>query len=154
VSDLLQRLAEVSRQLIDAMSDVVWAINPERDSLRDLPQRMRRFAADTLNTQDIQVIFGWPAADVDARLDAHMRREIFLIFKEGINNLLRYANCTRADIGLRLERSALVLTIADDGIGVNRGPRERSGIAKLRERASALGRLQHLLPAGRGPSCV
>jgi hypothetical protein len=64
--DLLQRLAEVSRQLIDAMSDVVWAINPERDSLRDLLQRMRRFAADTLNTQDIQVIFDWPWVDVAA----------------------------------------------------------------------------------------
>jgi signal transduction histidine kinase len=68
-----------------------------------------------------------------------MRREIFLIFKEGINNLLRYANCTRADIGLRLERSALVLTIADDGIGVNRAARGNGlGLRSMRERAERL----------------
>lgn len=140
LNELLERIAEISRQLIDAMSDVVWAINPERDSLRDLLQRMRRFATDTLDAPDIKCRFDGPGDDCDVRLDSHVRREVFLIFKEGIHNLLRYARCTRANLGLRIDGTSLVLTIADDGIGV--GPLAYGnglGLRSMRERADRLG---------------
>lgn len=132
LNDLLGRIAEISRHLVDAMSDVVWAINPERDSLRDLVQRMRRFASDTLDARDIQLRFTGPDEDLGVRLESDVRREVFLIFKEGINNLLRYANCTSAEVMLRIDRSILVLTITDDGIGVD--PVARGGGLGLRSR--------------------
>jgi hypothetical protein len=119
VATSIERIAELSRQLIDAMSDLVWATNPERDSVRDLQQRMRRFATDTLDGQNIRLRFEAPAEDLNIRLDPHVRREVFLIFKEGINNLSRYAKCTRAKVELEIRDSSLVLTIEDDGIGIH-----------------------------------
>jgi hypothetical protein len=85
VAALRERIAEISRQLVDSMSDVVWAINPERDSLRDLLQRKRRFATDTLDARNIHLRFNGPTEDLAVRLDAHVRREVFLIFEEGIH---------------------------------------------------------------------
>jgi signal transduction histidine kinase/streptogramin lyase len=139
VNDLLERIAEISRHLVDAMSDVVWAINPERDSPRDLVQRMRRFASDTLDARNIRLRFVSPDEEVGVRLEADVRREVFLIFKEGINNLLRYANCSSADVALRITRSSLVLTIADNGVGVDPLARGNGlGLRSMRERAERL----------------
>ncbi len=138
--ELLERIAEISRHLVDAMSDVVWAINPERDSLRDLMQRMRRFASDALEAQNIEFRLDGPADDLDVRLDGHERREVFLIFKEATNNLLRYANCTRADVSLRIEGPVLVLTIADNGVGVDPlAVGNGLGLQSMRQRAERLG---------------
>jgi ligand-binding sensor domain-containing protein/two-component sensor histidine kinase len=139
LNDLLERIAEISRHLVDAMSDVVWAINPERDSLRDLVHRMRRFASDTLDARNIRLRFVGPDEDLGVRLEADVRREVFLIFKEGVHNLLRYANCTSADVMLRIDRSALVLTIADDGVGVDPlACGNGLGLRSMRERAGRL----------------
>ena len=56
----LARIAETSRGLVDSMSDIVWAINPEVDSLSDLVHRMRRFVEDTLGAGDVEVVFRAP----------------------------------------------------------------------------------------------
>ena len=139
LTELLERLGEISRHLIDAMSDVVWAINPERDSVRDLVQRMRRFGSDTLDSQNIQFRLDAPAEDLSARLDAHLRRDVFLIYKEGITNLARYSKCARADVALQIDRGSMTLTIADDGIGVDSAVRGNGlGLRSMQERAARL----------------
>jgi signal transduction histidine kinase len=140
LAELLERIAERSRQVMDTMSDVVWAINPERDSLRDLAQRMRRFTAETLEGQDIELQLELPPESVDVRLGAEVRREVFLIFKEGINNLVRYAKCSRATVGLHVEGASLVLTVRDDGVGFDpAAPSDGLGLRSMRERAGRLG---------------
>ncbi len=148
-SERLERIAEVARQLVDAMSDVVWAINPDRDSLQDLAHRMRRFAAEMLDTQDIRLRFDAPAKDGDVRLGAEVRREVFLIFKESIRNMVRHARSTRADVALSVRDTSLVLTVVDDGVGLGPtvrgeglGPTVRGeglGLRSMRERAGRLG---------------
>ena len=54
---LLASVASISRESIDAMSDIVWAVDPTRDRLTDLAQRMRRFASDVLAARDIALTF-------------------------------------------------------------------------------------------------
>ncbi len=83
----LSLIAGSSRELIDAMSDIVWAINPQRDHLSDLVHRMRRFAADTLTVRNIEFQLKLPADGEDIKLEGNLRREVFLIFKEALNNL-------------------------------------------------------------------
>jgi signal transduction histidine kinase/ligand-binding sensor domain-containing protein len=140
LTELIERITEISRDLIDAMSDLVWATNPERDSVGDLQQRMRRFAGDTLDAQSIELRFDAPGEDVDVRLDPQVRREVFLIFKEGIHNLLRYAKCTRADVHLQMRDASLILTIQDDGVGINPELQGNGlGLRSMRERAQRLG---------------
>jgi signal transduction histidine kinase len=129
LTELIERIAEISRQLVDAMSDLVWATNPERDSVRDLQQRMRRFASHTLDAQNIRLRFDAPSDALNVRLDPHVRREVFR----------RYANCTRAEIEFQIRDSSLVLTIEDDGVGVDPAARDNGlGLRSMRERAERL----------------
>jgi Histidine kinase len=56
----LGRIATLSRESVDAMGDIVWAIDPHRDTPMHLAQRMRRLASDLLSARGIEVRFDWP----------------------------------------------------------------------------------------------
>src|SRR5581483_4181926 len=113
----LAMIANASRELVDAMSDIVWAINPQKDHLSDLTQRMRRFASDVLTARNIALIFREPDEDDDVQLGANVRREVFLVFKESVNNLVRHADCTAAEIVFQIAAGTLSLSVSDNGAG-------------------------------------
>ncbi len=113
----LERIKIVSKDLVAAMSDVVWAINPNKDFLHDLVQRMRRFASDLLTGKGIKFEFHTPEDENNLSLGANIRREVLAIFKEAVNNLVKYSECSRAVIDFRIENNLLVLKINDDGKG-------------------------------------
>ena len=133
-------IATTSRDTVDAMSDIVWAVNPKRDHLRDLTRRMRRFADDILAARNIELQFKTPEASHDLKLGADLRREIFLIFKESINNMARHSGCTIASVDLHIEGGWLVLALADDGRGIDEEQiAEGTGLGSMRQRAQRLG---------------
>jgi len=113
----LTRISNVSVELVNAMSDIVWAINPRKDSLRDLVQRMRRFAADVFTAKNIRFEFDAPEIENKLQLGANIRREVFAIYKECVNNTVRHSQATRAEIALKLAGDTLQLQIADNGRG-------------------------------------
>jgi len=136
----LARIAELSRELVDAMSDIVWAINPQRDNLGDLAYRMRRFASDLLASRGIEIEFAAPEDAGETALRAEARREAFLIFKEGIHNIVRHAQCRRVEVDLGVDQHRLVLRLSDDGQGAGVGINGRGhGITNMRQRARAVG---------------
>jgi signal transduction histidine kinase/ligand-binding sensor domain-containing protein len=113
----LEIIADTSREMVDSMSDIVWAINPERDSLTDLIQRMRRFAEDILDAQDIDYKFVVPEHLKDIALGADVRRDVYLIFKECVNNLAKHSKASEAEIKINLEYENLTIEIKDNGRG-------------------------------------
>ena len=90
-ANTLDRIATTSRELVESMGDIVWAINPKRDRVGDLLQRMRHFASDTFTGRNIDFTFRAPDAGRDLALAADVRREVLLIFKEAVNNIARHA---------------------------------------------------------------
>lgn len=137
-----------SRELIDSMSDIVWAINPQRDHLSDLSHRMRRFASDTLGARAIAFEMRLPADSADARLEGNLRREVFLIFKEAVNNIVRHSGCARVEIDLRLHQGLLGLELRDDGSGFEPGGDDDGhGLKSMRSRAQELGGTFELMSA-------
>ena len=154
LSDRLERVAATARELVASMSDIVWAISPSRDSLRDLVQRMRRFASDVLTARGVPFTFHAPAEMDELRLDAELRRHVYLIFKEAVNNLARHARAGSATIDLSVADGRLTVKIADDGVGFDTGGAESgTGLASLRTRAAAIGATIHVASApGRGTS--
>ena len=87
------------------MSDIVWAVNPNRDRLGDLTQRMRRVADEACSAANIALVFVTPADESGLKLGVDTRRELFLIFKEAMNNIVRHAHCTETRIELSIGRS-------------------------------------------------
>ncbi len=140
VSAPLSTIATTSRELVDSMSDIVWAINPNRDNLSDLSQRMRRFGSDLLTTHDIEFRFTVQETERPVKLDAHVRRQVFLIFKEGIHNAVRHSACANVEVELRIEKHSIALTLADDGKGFDMAIASHGhGLLSMRHRAEALG---------------
>ena len=155
VTKPLSLIAATSRELVDAMSDIVWAINPKRDSLRDLVQRMRRFASDTFTARGISFRFRAPDAGEHTRAGADVRREVFLVFKESVNNMARHSGCTEAEIEFRVAGGSLSLELRDNGKGFDVGGESADGnghgLMSMRERAQRLGgRLEILSGDGQG----
>jgi signal transduction histidine kinase/ligand-binding sensor domain-containing protein len=153
--DMIERLGSISyisRESVDAMSDIIWAINPQRDRLRDLIQRMRRFAEDALNARNIAFRFRAPSLEQDIKLGPDMRREVFLIFKESVNNMVRHSACTEAEIDFQIEGGWLVLKLSDNGKGLDlTHESEGQGLLSMRQRAKKLGgELEIRSPNGQG----
>jgi ligand-binding sensor domain-containing protein/two-component sensor histidine kinase len=140
MAEPLSSIARISRESVASMSDIVWAINPKRDTLRDLTRRMREFAGEVLAGRDIEFELRAPAAETYLKLGADVRRTVFLIFKEAVNNIVRHSDCDKADIELRVEGSLLVLTVSDNGKGFD-ATREMAGngLVSMRNRAASMG---------------
>lgn len=145
VSGPLGQIADTSRDALDSMSDIVWAVNPQRDHLSDLTHRMRRFAEDLLDARDIEFTFRAPVDEKDIRLGADLRREVYLIFKECVNNLVKHSDCTRAELDFRISGQWLVFSMSDNGSGFEpadlstNGGMGGHGLASMQRRAKALG---------------
>jgi signal transduction histidine kinase len=146
-SEPLEIIANTSREMVDSMSDIVWAINPERDSLIDLIHRMRRFAEDIFDAQDIDYQFIVPEHLKEISLGADIRRDVYLIFKECVNNLAKYSGAEEALIEVNIENHALVVKISDKGRGfeVSQAMNGKSngfggnGLSNMKRRTANLG---------------
>jgi signal transduction histidine kinase len=122
------------------MSDIVWAINPNKDHLSDLTQRMRHFASDVFSARQIDFILRTPATEKDVRMGANFRRELFLVFKEAVNNIARHSGCTRAEIEFRVDDGNLVLRLRDNGRGFDLSREsEGHGLKSMHGRTEGLG---------------
>jgi PAS domain S-box-containing protein len=161
ISESLDAITEISNELVETMSDIVWAINPKKDHLSELSHRMRRFASDMFTAQNVRFQFHAPAADEDVQLGANMRREIFLIFKESINNIVKHSKCTKAHARLSSEDGRLTLEISDNGQGFDfsrvskqvarSSVRGGNGLLSMRHRATELnGKFNILSESGHG----
>jgi signal transduction histidine kinase len=142
--DILARMVALSREMVESMSDIVWAINPKRDRLSDLTYRMRRFAADHFAAGDIRLRFQGPGEDADHRLPADVRREVFLIFKESIYNVVRHSSCSAVDVEFTVESGCLLLQVSDNGAGFAEADHPTGhGLQSMHSRAERLsGRLE------------
>lgn len=136
----LLSIARIARESVASMSDIVWAINPERDSLRDVIRKMRRHAEEVFSIRDVELHFETPSSKDSQKLGVTMRRDLLLIFKEAVNNVARHSNCSRVNIELRLEGSQVLLTILDDGVGFDTSvASEGHGLQSMKRRAETLG---------------
>lgn len=159
---MLTQVADTSRRLVDTMSDIVWSVDPRRDTLSHLAQRIERFAAGTLGSKGIAWEFQTPAEDT-FKLTPDQRRHLYLIFKEAITNIARHADCTSASLAIAVRDHQLAAEIRDDGRGLHdarlsddlRPAGGGHGLENMRARAAELrGHLQVESAAGQGTRLI
>jgi ligand-binding sensor domain-containing protein len=135
----LSAIATVARESMTAMSDIVWAIHPERDRLDELTRRMREYAEELCAAADIRLTFMVPAGNA-VRLGTEARRDLYLFFKEAANNVARHSGCTNFQVEMRVLAGRLQLVLADDGRGFDpEVVREGHGLASMRRRSARMG---------------
>jgi signal transduction histidine kinase len=114
---LIQKIGETARQVMDSMSDIIWSVNPDNDSMSQIVLRMRDEGIDLLGEQDIQFSLDIDDALLQSHLPLEQRRDFFLIYKEAIHNVAKYAKAEQVWVRLELNENRLVLTVRDNGVG-------------------------------------
>ena len=138
VNKVLHEVKNSSVSILEKMDDIIWTINPKKDSLEDLISRIKKFASSLFEARDIEYTFSVPDNLKGLKLSMDYRREIYLIMKEGINNMVKYSQATKAFIAMSFENGILSILIKDNGIGFIKENVEGNGLINMKQRAKNL----------------
>jgi signal transduction histidine kinase/Tfp pilus assembly protein PilF len=148
--EALEMIGEASRKIIEAMSDIVWTINPENDSFEKIIFRMKSLAYNLFKAKKIEFTFHADEILNEKKLSLEERRNFYLIFKEAINNLVKYSNAARVAITLTNENDTIKLSIKDDGVGFEMADDTTgNGLKNMKRRAMEM-KAQFNIESGKG----
>lgn len=117
LQDTLEKIGNTSGEMISEMNDIVWAINPRNDSMEKIVQRMESFARPLLQTKNIAFKFEYDKSLLMVNLPMEKRKNFYLVFKEAVNNALKYSDCKNFAVTVRQKQNNIELTVKDDGKG-------------------------------------
>ena len=123
------------------MSDIVWAMNPNNDKFEDVIERVRIFSNQILGAKDINLSFRFPEDICQISISAQQRKNIYLIFKEAINNIAKYSLAKNCYVTGELLDKKVKIEIRDDGVGfeANKETLGGNGLINMKLRAVELG---------------
>lgn len=150
----LKKIATHSARMMENMSDIVWSINPRNDTLEQVAAKMKEFAAEILEPKEITYTFSIDESIVGLKLDVEKRKNIFLIFKEAVNNAAKYSEAGKLAIQLSRVNGSLILSVIDNGKGFDSATViHGNGLNNMTERAHSMnGRLTQFSEPGKGNS--
>ena len=130
-----------SRELVTSMDEIVWAINPRYDSVKSSVAYFSQYADRFLKPSGIRCRMEVQPDLADFSLGSEQRHNLFLAYKEALNNILKHAQAREVRIGVKMDENVFVLSLADDGIGFEFGPRLESqdGLSNLQARLQKMG---------------
>jgi ligand-binding sensor domain-containing protein/two-component sensor histidine kinase len=138
-SEYISKITDNSQRMMEAMDDIVWSIKPMNDSIQKITARMREFATGILEAKDIEVNFKVDDDVNKIKLDMEARRDLFLIFKEAINNVAKYSHGSKCLIHIALCQQRLLLDVEDNGVGFDISQADSgNGLSNMHKRAEAL----------------
>ncbi len=115
--NLLEKMGVSSRDMIDTMNDIVWAVNPKNDYFENVLQRMQFFAGELLSGKNILLKFEADERIKRVKLSMITRKNLYLIFKEAINNAYKYSFAKTVIVGISEKAGKLIMQVIDDGKG-------------------------------------
>lgn len=116
-AEVLSKIGTASRELIEKMSDIVWSLNPDSENFEQMQNRMQAFAAMILTSRNISFEFKIDEQLKDVVLTSQQRKNFFLIFKEAIHNIVKYAQCNNVLVEIAKSSNKISMLIKDDGKG-------------------------------------
>jgi signal transduction histidine kinase len=133
------KIAEQSGRMMESMSDIVWSISPGNDSLDQVVSKMKEFAAEILESKNIAYRFNGEDSLKNTTLSLDKRKNLFLIFKEAVNNAAKYSGATDLEITFVRQGNTLSLSVSDNGRGFEpESVKVGNGLKNMKERARAL----------------
>lgn len=118
----LDQIYGTSRELTRAMGEIVWAVNPQHDTLDSLATYLQKFAQNFLRTANLRCRLDMPMELPHWTVNAEVRHNLYLAFKEALNNVVKHAAASEVRVSLKLEEEAFTLVIEDNGRGFTPPP--------------------------------
>jgi|GEM_PF-691168 len=137
-SVVLDSIGENASRMQETLADIVWSVNPTNDRFENIMRRMNTFAAEITEAKNIGLDF---YCDVNAstRLSMAQRKNLYLFFKEAVNNMVKYSSASAVDIRIIQKDGYIELVVRDNGIGFDAMDiPEGNGMDSLKNRAQGL----------------
>ena len=140
VSSASKRIGNMSREIITTLSDVVWSIDSRNDTVGDLIDRMRDFLDTVFPAGSIHIDFQTKGLHFDQKVEQTLRQNIYLIFKEAVNNAAKHSGADKIKISMINGDGKFKLEISDNGIGMNESKmlKGHHGIENMKLRAERI----------------
>lgn len=134
----LVKIQNTSLELVQNMSELIWAMKAENDSLLNLQSYIKKYASEYLDSNDLD--FSMQPFDLiqDIEISGEMRKNIYLIVKEALHNIVKHAKCTSVKLEMQVVEE-LTIRIKDNGVGLD--PQKNNsgnGLNNMRKRAQML----------------
>jgi signal transduction histidine kinase len=137
--ETMNEIKDSSMMLMERMDDIVWSISPRNDSLENLLIRVRHFATTLFEAKGIEYSIDIQKNVGEVRLPEDYRQHIYLILKEAINNLVKYARASQACLEVGFDRECLTLCVRDNGRGFDQAtPSTGNGLSGMQRRAAMM----------------
>ncbi len=131
----LQRISEEVSSSSQSLDDIIWSVNSNHDTLEETVARMRRYAAELFDAADISYDLHLDAVFEEKKLIMEQRRDLYLLYKEAVNNTFKHAEAKQVNIKISIKHNLLVLYIRDDGKGFETKKQfHRHGLEGMKER--------------------
>jgi len=152
VTPVIKRISESTINMMDAMSDIVWTINPKNDRFENIITRMQAFASEMLEAVNCKLVMNIDARTENLKLSMTIRKNFYLIFKEAINNIAKYAAANNVQVNVWTKNATVYLNIQDDGKGFEiKENATGNGLLNMKKRAGELkGHFQVKSTPGKG----
>lgn len=147
----IEKIAGRSRQTLDALGEIIWALDPDHDRSDHLASYLREFTAGYLESAGLRADLAFETTDAASTLTSEFRRNVFLVLKEALANVAKHAEAAEVRVAFIQTVDQLTLTVVDDGVGFDPAAAEpgcssseangarRHGLTNIHRRAWALG---------------
>jgi signal transduction histidine kinase len=138
--DDLNNIIETSNSLQSGAKDLIWALNPGEDTLYDAAVRLKDFGNELFENSGVKFCMNYDANTFrNVKLSMNTKRHFTYIFKEGMNNILKYADCNNVFFDMNVEGNILEAVLRDDGIGFVPDNRSKGyGLKNIASRAKQI----------------
>ncbi len=156
VKNDLQKISETARQLVDSMSDIVWVVNPQRDSLHDLIVKLKDSYNEFFSSIGISFQVNNIERSDDIKLPMEYKQNLLLMFKEAINNAIKHSGCKKLVLEAIYKNDVIEIILKDNGAGFDLNKvKFGNGIRNMENRANKIkGKLSWKTESGKGTSVI
>jgi signal transduction histidine kinase/ligand-binding sensor domain-containing protein len=144
-----QQICETARETTRALDEIVWAINPANDTLEGVANYCIKYAQEFFALAGVRCRVEAPARLPDVPIAPDVRHNVFLAFKESVNNVIKHAQAGEAHIHLELTARHFIVEITDNGKGFSGADEKqnRNGLRNMRKRMADIGGSFEISPA-------
>lgn len=138
IDEIYKKIEITSQDSIESIADIVWSINPKNDKLENIWYKMKAFSDNLAISNEIKMNYSIDI-DMTGNLPMEIRKNIYLIYKEAINNSVKYSKTKTIDVLFIKKGHYYELVIQDYGIGFDTGQMTNSnGLDSMQDRAKQM----------------
>lgn len=136
---LLDQISTNTSKIMEDIGDIIWSLRSDKHSLFSIDSRIKNFVSEVLGNKDIDYSINIAPAVNETIQHITARKNVVLIVKEAINNIVKYSNASRVTVDLYIQEGVLSIEIADNGKGFNEKEiKKGNGLRNMQKRTNEL----------------